>query len=225
MLDHIKESSKNSKRKLNTLFGRDVVHIIDPLPEHVSVDNVLKRIESTRITGDLVRNIDAIYIGEFDLLVSRDISALYYHDTIYITNDQENENDIFDDLVHEIAHAIESDKKEYIYGDMALEKEFMKKRRQVFDVLVELKFDVEWEQMSSPDYEKKLDYFLHKVVGYDMLGHVINGIFVSPYSVTSIREYWAKGFEHYLLGKSYDLKEVCPILYNKVDQLFEQGEF
>ena len=101
----------------------------------------------------------------------------------------------------------------------------MKKRRQAYDALVELKFDVEWELMSKPEYEKKLDYFLHKVVGYDMLGHVINGIFVSPYSVTSLREYWAKGFEHYLLGKSYDLKDICPVLYNKIDQLFEQGEF
>ena len=62
MLDHIRESSENSKRKLNTLFGRDIVHVVDPLPDHVSIDNVLKRIESSRITGDLVRNIDAIYV-------------------------------------------------------------------------------------------------------------------------------------------------------------------
>ena len=92
---------------------------------------MLKRVESTGIYHDLVKDIDAIYIGEFDLLEQRDISALYYHDTIYITNDQENENDIFDDLIHEIAHAIESSKKEYIYGDLELEREFMKKRRQV----------------------------------------------------------------------------------------------
>lgn len=220
MLKHITESSENAKRKFNTFFGKDIVHIIDPLPEHVSIDNVLKRVERTGIYHDLVKDIDAIYIGEFDLLVQRDISALYYHDTIYITNDQENENDIFDDLIHEIAHAVESSKKEYIYGDLELEREFMKKRRQVYDSLVELKFDIEWEDMNSPQYEKKLDNFLHKEVGYDMLGHVINGIFVSPYSVTSVREYWAKGFEHFLLGKSLDLKEVSPVLYNKIEKLF-----
>ena len=224
MHKHIAESSQNSKRKLNTFFGKDIVHVIDPLPQHVSIDNVLKRIEGTGIYYELVKDIDAIYIGEFDLLVQRDISALYYHDTIYITNDQENENDIFDDLVHEIAHAIESSKKEYIYGDLELEREFMKKRRQVYDSLVELKFDIEWDDMSNPQYEKKLDNFLHKEVGYDMLGHVINGIFVSPYSVTSIREYWAKGLEHYILGKSLELKELCPVLYNKINQIFQQGE-
>jgi len=221
MLDHIRDSNENIKRKFNTLFGRDIVHIIDSLPDHVSIDNVLKRVESSMIKHEFVKDIDAIYIGEFDLLKQRDIAALYYHDTIYISNDQEDENDVFDDLVHEIAHAIESSKKEHIYADLNLESEFIKKRLQVYDLLIELKFDIEWQDMSSPDYEKKLDFFLHKTVGYDILAHVINGIFVSPYSVTSLREYWAKGFEHYLLGKSLDLRDVCPVLYNKINQLFE----
>ena len=75
--------------------------------------------------------------------------------------------------------------------------------------------------MSSPDYEKKIDIFLHKTVGYDILASVIDGIFVSPYSVTSLREYWAKGFEHYLLGKSLELKKICPVLYSKIENLFE----
>ena len=224
VLDHIKESDRNIKRKFNTFYGRDIVHIIDPLPEHVSIDNVLKRVESTGIDPNLVRDVDAIYIGEFDLLAQRDISALYYHDTIYISNDQENENDVYNDLIHELAHAIESKKKEYIYGDALLEREFMKKRRQVYDSFVELKFDIDWQDMSNPNYVKELDFFLHKVVGYDMLAHIINGIFVSPYSVTSLREYWAKGFEHYLLGKSLELKELCPVLYDKIDEIFKQGE-
>lgn len=220
MLDHIRDSNESIKRKFNTLFGRDIIHIVDSLPDHVSIDNVLKRVESSRIKHEFVKDIDAIYIGEFDLLKQRDIAALYYHDTIYISNDQENENDVYNDLVHEIAHAIESSEKEHIYADFELEREFTKKRRQVYDSLVELKFDIGWQDMSNPNYEK-IRFLLHKTVGYDMLAHVINGIFVSPYSVTSLREYWAKGFEHYLLGKSLDLRDVCPVLYNKINQLFE----
>ena len=46
-------------------------------------------------------------------------------------------------------------------------------------------------------------------------------LFPSNYSVTSLREYYAIGFEHFFLGKRKELTKVSPVLYNKVVSIAE----
>ena len=218
MFDYIKEKVDATKRKENTLHGRDIVLIINPLPEHVSIDNVMRRIESM-VPAPLTKELDAIYVGAFKILKDRDLQALYYHGTIYVTNEQDNENDLYNDLIHEISHSIETLKKEDIYADGDLEKEFMDKRLQLHDVLVSNGYDITWSSMDNPQYEKYLDSYLYNTVGYDILGQLIGGIFVSPYSATSIREYWAKGYEAYTISGRSELKKVSPVLYGKIEKI------
>jgi Mlc titration factor MtfA (ptsG expression regulator) len=45
------------------------------------------------------------------------------------------------------------------------------------------------------------------------------GLFPSPYAATSLREYFAIGFEHYYLKDRKVLKRDCPVLYNKLAEL------
>ena len=68
----------------------------------------------------------------------------------------------------------------------------------------------------------ELDDFLYKKIGYDKLSLLTPGLFLSPYSITSIREYFANGGEEYLLGEPNVLKDISPVLYNKLDALDEQ---
>ena len=216
MRNYIKGKVEESRKKENTLHGGTSVLVIDPLPEHINLDNVLRRVESA-VPAFLTSELDAVYIGQFKILADRNIQALYYHGTVYLTNEQDDENDIYDDLIHEISHSIETLKKDQIYGDGALQREFMKKRLQLHDVLVSAGYDIEWDDMSDPQYEKNLDSYLYWTVGYDILRQLIAGIFISPYSATSLREYWAKGYEAYLTSGRLDLKEVSPVLYNKIE--------
>ena len=44
-------------------------------------------------------------------------------------------------------------------------------------------------------------------------------MFLTPYSITSLREYWATGFEEYVLGNRLDLKNVCPYINKKLSML------
>jgi len=53
------------------------------------------------------------------------------------------------------------------------------------------------------------------------LGYMITGIFLRPYAATSIREYFASGFEAYYLGKKGELNRICPVLYKKIDELHD----
>ena len=218
-LDYIKSNLEKRKRVENTLHGRDLVVVVNPLPEHINIDSVLRRVENY-VPSSLTQEIDAIYIGEFKLLQQRSIQALYYHGTIYLTNEQDDENDMLDDLVHEIAHAAESLKKDKIYGDGSLQEEFLIKRRKMLDILLEIGYDIDKKSMLSPDFDQELDNFFYWEVGYERLDNLINGIFISPYSITSLREYWAKVFETYALGNKTELQEVSPILYKKLETVY-----
>ena len=68
-------------------------------------------------------------------------------------------------------------------------------------------------------YDKDIDMFLYKGVGYDVMWNFVNGLFPSPYSATSLREYFAVGFEDYFMKEKEQLKKICPILFAKLEKL------
>ena len=59
----------------------------------------------------------------------RDINAYFENDAIYVTNKQDDEMDMIEDIIHEISHAIEQYNQEFIYGTGALQREFIAKRK------------------------------------------------------------------------------------------------
>ena len=69
------------------------------------------------------------------------------------------------------------------------------------------------------DYDKVIDDFLYSTVTYDVLWQMVPGIFPSPYAATSLREYFARGFEEYFMGEPHSLKDICPVLYSKMYNL------
>ena len=68
-------------------------------------------------------------------------------------------------------------------------------------------------------YDKGLDFFLYKRVGYKTLNYLTPGLFVRPYAVTSVREYFASGIEAFYLGNKSELMKTSPVLYKKIDEL------
>ena len=124
-----------------------------------------------------------------------------------------------EDLIHETAHSLEAPYGNEIYGDGRLEREFLAKRKMLYHLLGD---DIRGiESYENPDYDYKFDQHLYKNIGYDKLRTVSSGLFYSPYAVTALREYWANGFENYLLGNKKKLKELSPALYDKLEALFD----
>ena len=76
-----------------------------------------------------------------------------------------------------------------------------------------------------PNLINFLDDLLYKEIGYDKLSLIIPGLFTSPYSITSIREYFANGLEDYLLGDQKHLKKTCSALYNKINSICDEMRF
>ena len=220
--EYVQQSTEKvlSERKEYHLFNRIYVYIKDPLPEDINLSLILQRVEDT-IPEHLTQDVDSVFIGQFEELISREVDAVYDKGTIYLTNDQDSDEDVFDDIIHEFGHSIENWAGMEIYGDGAVEREFVAKRKKLFTILKSLEYDVQLIDFLDTEYSKNFDFFLYKSVGYDKLNMLTVGLFPTPYSATSIREYFAIGFEEYIYGDRRDLKEVSPLLYEKIGQLVD----
>ena len=74
----------------------------------------------------------------------------------------------------------------------------------------------------DPDYSQELDSYLYGQVGYSLLDLLSSSIFYSPYAITSLREYFANGFEAFFYYKDTSfLRRACPELYKKLYNLLE----
>ena len=219
-----------SQRREHYLFDRILVFIKDPLPKKINLQNVLSTIEK-KIPKDLVIEVDDIFIGQFDDFVERDINAIYKDGAIYVTNNQSSEQDLLDDIVHEMAHAVEEVHGANIYYDGSVEREFLTKRLRLFfnlqgvnqnKSLIGSCPNISRKDFLNPDYSREFDIYLYKHLGYPLLRSMTANLFLTPYSVTSLREYFAIGFEEYFLKDNGNMIEkISPNLYKKLDSLYE----
>ena len=217
----IQESIKRSQRMKDQFVVNHVsVYIKDMLPKGVSPEFVFDYV-SSRIPFVLTKNIDVIYVGQFPEMKERDINAYFDNDAIYVTNEQDDEMDMIEDIIHEISHAVEHYNRDFIYGDGKLQREFIAKRKRL-SALLSQKYEVPADFNVNFEYDRAIDDFLYRDVGYDALNQICVGIFSSAYAATSISEYWAKGFEDLFIGDKSNIKELSPILYNRMISLIKE---
>tara|TARA_R110000824_G_scaffold5923_7_gene27127 strand:- start:16101 stop:16808 length:708 start_codon:yes stop_codon:yes gene_type:complete len=219
--EYIKISSNKSKKdyfsKEFHMNGVDV-HVEEPLPDHVDIEQCLKHVFS-KIPEHFLLNLNSIRVGQYDEFFERKINAFYKDGTLYITNEQDDNSDMIDDIMHEIAHSVEDLAKEEIYEDMLVEKEFLGKKKRILDLLKEYGYTITSEEYNTTKYNTEFDNFLFSDVKYPLLKNLSMGLFVSPYSLTSLREYFATGFEEYFLGDKNYLKKISPVLYSKIKSI------
>jgi hypothetical protein len=196
------------------------VIIKDKLPDEVDPEFIFNYIGS-RVPFYLTKNVEMIYVGQFPEMKERDINAYYENDAIYVTNEQDDEMDMIEDIIHEISHAVEKYNEEFIYGDGGLQREFIGKRKRMSDLLSQ-KYDVPSDFDINFEYDRAIDEFLYRDVGYDALNQICVNIFPSAYACTSVSEYWAKGFEEVFIGDKDNLKQLCPVLYKKLALLLKE---
>jgi len=148
---------------------------------------------------------------------------MYEDGAIFISNEQTNEMDLIDDIVHEIAHSIEKKYIEIIYTDGSIQREFKKKRQQLYDILQKKGKNPPAEIVSDINFNQSVDDYLFLDVGYPILTQISSfaKLFISPYSATSIREYFASGFDQFFLGDQMLVRNFSPTLYRKILELTE----
>jgi len=215
----LEESVKRSKKLKDHYMLKGIdIFVKDQLPQEIDIDFVIRYV-AKRLPDHVLSNIEIIYVGLFHDLVVRDINALWQNGAIYITNNQDSEMDMIDDLIHEIAHSNEKQYERIVYEDNSLEEEFLVKRKQLAHILKQKGYDLPTGFIYNVEYDKVIDDFLYETVTYDVLWQMVPGIFPSPYAATSLREYWAKGFEEFYMGNPQDLKKIAPSLFSKLMQI------
>jgi Mlc titration factor MtfA (ptsG expression regulator) len=222
LTDYLKISNKrfDNQRKEFTMAESVQVFIKDKLTNGVNIKSVLDVINSY-LPSHLLREVDSIYVGIFDDFEKKETSAAFKDGAIYVSSQQDDEQDLVDDLVHEIAHSLESPYGYMIYGDNKLKDEFMAKREKLYNILKSEGLNPPPSLARQYEYSAELDNYLYKEVGYDKLNFLCAayGLYTSAYSATSLREYFANGFEYYFLDNPQDLVEICPQLYKKIEEL------
>ena len=220
IVNHIRESNqKLPEYKL----GPVQVIVKDHFTKNIDILSVFNDILSY-IPDHFIELVDVIYIGEFDFLIKREVNSIYMDGAIYTTNEQGGPQDLKDDLVHEISHAVEDNHKQFIYGDGTIENEYFGKIKRLKALLTHEGYNTNSVHFFNTKLNKDFDDFLYKEVGYGPLRVLTDGLFLAPYSVTSLQEYWARGFEEYYLGERSYLKTLCPYIYNKLQLLESSGE-
>jgi hypothetical protein len=217
---YIKTLNERTKNNMNEFYFMNMlVRIHDPLPSHISLEDVMYEIE-TKVPKKYFKHIKSIDIGDFEFLNKREINAAYANDKIYISNKQEDEIDIADDVVHEVAHSVDEYNSELIYSDGLLRAEFLSKRKKLHALLMAYEFKVSEEEFMNPEYSQNFDAYLYHDIGYKLLTSIAGNLFYSPYAATSLKEYFANGFEAFYYHREFDkLALISPVLFDKLMKL------
>ena len=221
-----KSNEKYLSEKRRYQLNRDVeIYVKDKPPKNVDISNIIKTIKNN-IPDIFLSKVKSIKIGQFDVLKKRGISALHNDGHIYIDNNQDGNKNIIDDFVHEIAHCVEEKFGEFIYEDQKIVNEFLGKRNRLYDLLHndDEKYDLNYFDFLNLEYDKEFDNLLHKKIGYKKIENIAPTLFVRAYAATSLREYFAEGFEKYYLGDRNYLSYICPKLYEKLAEIDSLGD-
>jgi ribosome-binding ATPase YchF (GTP1/OBG family) len=222
---NIRKSNQKSRKAVREIkFKNITVYMKDPLPASVDFEHVLKSL-SEKIPDRFFPLIDHIIVGEFDFLKKKHTNAAYMDGGIYVTNNQDDEDDILDDIIHEIAHAIEEEKFLVIYSDGKLESEFLSKRERLFHLLEAHGYTFEYQDFMQTEYSNNFDNLLYFEVGYQVLSSIASNLFYSPYGATSLREYFANGFEAFYHHREPDkIAAISPVLFDKLEKIHYNKE-
>jgi hypothetical protein len=183
----------------------DNVHVFikDGIIGDVNLNNVLNKVKNS-IPLHLFGGLDAIYVGQFKELQQKEVNAAFMDGALYISNIQQDEESMMeDDLVYD---------------------EFLAKRLKLQKILESSGYNTSKQNFTKLEYDTKFDKFLYEEIGYPVLHTLTVNLFCSPYGATSLREYFANGFEFYFVKNRQLVKKVSPQLYKKLIEV-EKGEF
>ena len=216
--NYIKEKQKklNQKSDFYTPSGLHVYYKDSIDNNDVDMEKVVSKFEAS-VPQHLRSEVEMIVVGIFEEFAERDINAFYKDGAIYVSNIQDDNQDLYDDLIHELSHSLESAHGYFIYGDERVKDEFLRKRRHLHDILWARGFKAPMAFFMDVEYNKEFDMFLYEKIGYDKLTSIMTGMFINPYAATSLSEYFATGFVEFYINNDHEyLKRLSPSLYEKI---------
>ena len=139
---------------------------------------------------------------------------------IYVTNDQSDNDDIYDDIVHEISHSIEKTHAGILFSDGSVEQEYLGKKNRLVSLLMADGHHLPPDILDTTEYNQGFDEFLHFELGWEKAGNYTRGLFIDSYAAVSLSEYFATAFEAYYVDqKGQELTKISPAMHEKIEML------
>ena len=225
LLEYLSKSSLSAKKqhKEGIFLSNIYIFIKDHIIGDVNLDSVLKKVKNS-IPIHLFNGLDAIYVGQFKELQQKEVNAAFMDGALYISNIQQDEESMLEDIIHEIAHSLEEQSNFSVYQDDSIYDEFLAKRLKLQKILESNGYNTSKQNFTNLEYSQKFDKYLYEEIGYPALHTMTVNLFCSPYGATSMREYFANGFEFYFVKNRKLVKTVSPQLYKKLIEV-EKGDF
>jgi len=135
--DYIQQNQRQLLEQQTDFYTPTGIHVFfkDQIEnEEIDSEAVVANIESL-IPHHLLSEVEMIIVGWFDEFEERGLNAFYDGGTLYVSNIQDDEADMTDDVIHEISHSLEEPHGYFLYGDKKIEEEFLRKRKYLHDVL------------------------------------------------------------------------------------------
>ncbi len=219
LIDYIQRSQKRITEAVSSFYTPTGIHVYfkEPLTnDDIDIEAVISRVEE-RIPSHLLSEVEMIIVGWFEEFEERKLNAFYKDGALYVSNIQDDEDDMYDDIIHEVAHSLESPLGYEIYSDQKVQNEFLRKRKYLYDILWAKGYRAPLSIFMDPEYNEEFDMFLYEKIGYNKLSDLMMGLFITPYAATSLREYYATGFSEFYLNSDHNFfKKVSPELYKKL---------
>jgi hypothetical protein len=189
----------------------------------LDIEKTVSRLEEL-VPNHLLSEIEMIIFGQFEELEEKEINAFYRDGTLNISNFVDNEEEILGHLIHETSHSVEEAYGKEIYFDQKIKNEFLSKRIILHDILWKMGFKIPKSLFSDTEYNYEFDMYLLQEIGYSKLSEAARGIFISPYAVTSLREYFATGFTEFFTHPNEHgyLKKTSPNLFKKLELIYDE---
>lgn len=225
MLDYLKNSKNKFAKSPTGNFSVNglSIYIKEPVTDGVDVEYCFSYVLE-KIPKFFYKNLNKVFIGQFPFLRSREVDAIYKDGCIYITNNQETNETLIADLVHELAHCFEELHNKELYGDEEIKQEFVSRRKSLYNLLKANSLigkQIKEEDFYNTEYDIKFDDYLYRVVGYDKIGNLSRTLFISPYAATCLREYFANAFETFFTKDMFIVKQQTPSIYKKLINYLE----
>jgi len=225
MKNYLIEANKRAQDRKEYMLYNVPLYIIHSFPKVIDVNTIIDLVKK-KLPADTFNGLDAIYVGEFKDLKDREIQAMFKDSAIWLSSDNiksfMTEEVIADNIVHEVAHLLEDLYPHFIYFDNKVEQEYNSKKHKLMTILKEEGYSVFIKLFFNEEYLKEFDNLLYKHIGYDKLALFSLGLFISPYSITTIREYFASGFQMFFSEEVDYLREISPVLYHKIKKLMDE---
>ena len=138
MIKYIKESHRKSQDRKEYMLFDVPVYVINKFPSNIDINDILSNLKKS-INKNYINGLEAIYIGDFEDLNRRNIQSMFKDGAFWISsNNIKNfitEPIVVENIIHEIAHLLEENFPNLIYGDGRLEKEYNSKKERLYQIL------------------------------------------------------------------------------------------